>query len=86
MAKIKKNVDKSGHSKGSPQSILHNVLIGDNSNNKQFIFNEIAYASAPLLYEFDARHLSNLIYAFGLAEVLIYLLKMGVHSSTVLPM
>ena len=86
MAKIKKNVDKSGHSKGSPQSIFHNVLIGDNSYNKQFIFNEIAYASVSIIHEFDARHLSNLIYAFGLAEVLIYLLKMGVHSSTVLPM
>ena len=86
LAKIVKKIDKSGHSKGSHPKILRDVLIGDNSNIKQFIFNEIAYASAPLLYEFDARHLSNLIYAFGLAEVLIYLLKMGVHSSTVLPM
>jgi len=71
LAKIMKKVDKSGHYKGSPQSILHNVLIGDNSNNKKFIFNEIAHASVPILYEFDARHLSNLIYAFGLAEVII---------------
>ena len=61
LAKIIKKVDRSGNSKGSPPTILRDVLIGDNSNNKQFIFNEVAYASVPLLYELDARHLSNLI-------------------------
>ena len=72
LAKIMKKVDENGHSKGSPHSILRDVLIGCyNSDNKQFIFNEIACASVPILYEFDARSLSNLIYAFGLAEVII---------------
>ena len=69
LAKIMKKVVKSGHSKGSPQSILHNALIGNNSNNKKIIFNEIAHTSVPIIYDFEARHLSNLIYAFGLAEV-----------------
>ena len=70
MAKIMKKVDRGGLYNGSPEQTLRNVLIGYNSKNKQFIFNEIAYASVPLLYEFDARSLSNLIYAFGLAGVI----------------
>ena len=71
MAKIMKKVDRGGLYNGSPEQTLRNVLIGCyNSKNKQFIFNEIAYASVPLLYDFDARCLSNLIYAFGLAGVI----------------
>ena len=55
------------HAKGSPHQILQD-LIGE---NKQFIFREIASSSVPILHEFDARHLSNFIYAFGLAKEVI---------------
>ena len=53
---------------GSPHQILHDLLIGVNSENKQLIFGEIAISSIPILSDFDARHLSNFIYAYGLAE------------------
>jgi len=70
LAKImrKNNVDEKTFDSSAHQ-VLNNVLIGNNSKNKQHIFTEIAKASAPILHEFDARHLSNLIYAFGLAQV-----------------
>ena len=71
IATVAISLAKCGNSIGSHQTILRDVLIGDNSDNKQFIFNEIAYASVSIIHEFDARHLSNLIYAFGLAEVII---------------
>jgi len=54
---------------GSLHDIFNHLLIGNNSEIKQHIFTEIAKASALILYKFDARHLSNLIYAFGLAEI-----------------
>ena len=44
---------------GSPHQILHDLLIGVNSENKQLIFGEIAISSIPILSDFDARHLSN---------------------------
>jgi len=53
--------------KGGPHQILQD-LIGE---NKQFIFREIASASVPILHKFDPRHLSNLIYAFGLVEEVV---------------
>ena len=65
LAKIMKKVKVVGQRKGSPHQILHHVLIGNNSQNKQFLFNELAAASVPILHEFEPRHLSNLIYAFG---------------------
>jgi len=70
LAKImrKNNVDEKTFDSSAHQ-VLNNVLIGNNSKNKQHIFAEIAKASAPILHEFDAWHLSNLIYAFGLAQV-----------------
>ena len=40
--------------------ILHNLLIvGVNSEKKQFIYNEIATHAIPILSKFDARCLSN---------------------------
>jgi hypothetical protein len=53
---------------GSPHQVLHDLLIGVNSENKQLIFGKIAISSIPILSNFDARHLSNFIYAYGLAE------------------
>ena len=43
-------------------------MIGNNSVEKQFIFGCMAEASRLILSEFQSRELSNLIYAFGLAE------------------
>ena len=69
LAKIMDKVGKSKHrKKGSPQQILHDMLVGNNSEFKQFIFDHIACASIPILREFEARDLSNFIYAYGLAE------------------
>eukprot|EP00571_Detonula_confervacea_P009633 CAMPEP_0172319060 /NCGR_PEP_ID=MMETSP1058-20130122/36657_1 /TAXON_ID=83371 /ORGANISM="Detonula confervacea, Strain CCMP 353" /LENGTH=289 /DNA_ID=CAMNT_0013034009 /DNA_START=24 /DNA_END=890 /DNA_ORIENTATION=- len=54
--------------KGSPHQILRDLLIGNNSENKQSVFHQIARASIPILHEFDARSLSNFIYAFAIAD------------------
>jgi hypothetical protein len=48
---------------------LHTLLIGGgNSENKHYIFSEIATHATPILSNFDARSLSNLIYSYGHAE------------------
>ena len=71
LAKIIDRVERGGNRKGTPQQILQDILIGKNSEIKQFVFNRLAAASVPILYDFDARHLSNLIYAFGLVKAII---------------
>ena len=48
--------------------ILHNLLIGVNSERKQCILDIVAKSSGLICSEIDARSLSNLIYSFGLAE------------------
>jgi hypothetical protein len=71
MAKIVKHVGPFRQKKPlteSPHQILHDLLIGVNSENKQIIFGKIAMLSIPILSDFDARSLSNFIYAYGLAE------------------
>ena len=65
------NVRKSKKTKGSMEQILQEVLIGNNSQNRYLIFNRLAAASAPILHTFHARSLSDVTYAFGLAEVII---------------
>jgi len=57
--------------KGSPHQILQDILIGNDSKIKESIFTEIAKASVLILHEFNARDLSNLIYAYGLVEYII---------------
>jgi len=71
LAKIIKKISVDGGRSDSSgvHQVLNNVLIGNNSTNKHHIFTDIAKASVPILHEFDARHLSNIIYAFGLAQV-----------------
>ena len=44
------------------------MFIGNNNENKHFVFDCMAQASESLLREFNPRDLSNLIYAFGLAK------------------
>ena len=56
---------------GSTEQILQDILIGNDSKIKESIFLEIASASVPILHEFNARDLSNLIYAYGLVEYII---------------
>jgi hypothetical protein len=70
LAKVVKQVESRGQraDTGSLHRILHNLLVGINSENKHYIFSEIAVHAIPILAEIDARHLSNLIYLFGLAE------------------
>ncbi len=53
---------------GSPHQNLHDVLIGVKSEYKQFVLGKIAISSISVLFNFDARHLSNFIYAYGLTE------------------
>jgi len=73
LAKIINKVRKSNRKqhKGNTEQILYDVLIGKESKNKQVIFNYIASTSVPILHEFDTRSLSNLIYAYGLAEEVV---------------
>jgi hypothetical protein len=71
LSKIMKQVESRGQREatGSLHRIIHNLLIGgDNSENKHFIFSKIAVYATPILSNFDARSLSNLIYSFGYAE------------------
>jgi hypothetical protein len=72
LAKIINKVQKRKRLRyGSTEQIIQDLLIGKDSKNKQFIFNYIAKASTPILHEFKARELSNLIYAFGLAQEVV---------------
>ncbi len=67
LAKVTKDVSsvaKKSYYVGSAHRVLNNLLVG----NKENIFNGLARALIPILEDFDARHLSNLIYAFGLAK------------------
>jgi hypothetical protein len=70
LAKVMKQVESRGQRSdaSSLHRRLHTLLIGINSENKQFILDKVAKASVMILSQFDARHLSNLIYSFGLAE------------------
>ncbi|KAL7548406.1 hypothetical protein ACHAWF_011695 [Thalassiosira exigua] len=70
LAKIISQVENSGGRihKDSAHGLLHDRLIGNRAQHKQLIFEELVAASMPILHEFDERHLSNLIYAFGLAK------------------
>lgn len=70
LAKIVKDVESSGMRliKGSPHQSLHDLLVGGDKGNKQFIFRHIACASMPVLHNFDARCLSNFVYAHAVAN------------------
>ena len=66
IAKIVKNTnDQRNHSKNR---VYHPVFIGNGGERKDLIFSKLAAGSMPILSQFDPRHLSNLIYAFGLAK------------------
>jgi len=75
LAKIVKSVSGSDGKRlpryGTPQRILYDLIIGDNSSNKEFIFKVLVEPSMIILHKFDARSLSNLIYAYGLADYVI---------------
>jgi len=68
---INKAQKRKRHHYGTTEQIIQDVLIGKGSKIKQFIFTEITKASTPILHEFDARHLSNMIYSFGLVEEVV---------------
>jgi hypothetical protein len=70
LAKIMKQLEsrEQRSATGSLHQTLQDLLVGINSENKHYIFSEIAAHATPILSEFDARHLSNLIYSFGHAE------------------
>jgi len=70
LAKVMKQVESHGQraAAGSLHRRLHTLLVGINYENKHYIFSEIAVHAIPILSEFDARHLSNLIYSFNFAE------------------
>jgi hypothetical protein len=68
LAKVMKQAESHGQraATGSLHRILHNLLVGINSENKHYIFSEIAVHATPILSKFDARSLSNLIFRFAL--------------------
>ena len=59
--------DSRRHPNGSPGHVLRHLLVGENSVNKHRIFRRIAVLSTRILPKFDPLHLSDLIYAYGLA-------------------
>jgi len=71
IAKIIKNVGGTDEKRlpryGTPQRVLYDLIVGE----KEFIFKVLAEPSMIILHKFDARSLSNLIYAYGLAECVI---------------
>eukprot|EP00580_Thalassiosira_gravida_P009072 CAMPEP_0201652452 /NCGR_PEP_ID=MMETSP0493-20130528/44483_1 /ASSEMBLY_ACC=CAM_ASM_000838 /TAXON_ID=420259 /ORGANISM="Thalassiosira gravida, Strain GMp14c1" /LENGTH=779 /DNA_ID=CAMNT_0048128967 /DNA_START=120 /DNA_END=2459 /DNA_ORIENTATION=- len=70
LAKIVKLVRRGGRSK--PRQILRDLLLGNAATGgltkTHTLFRSIATASIPIRQDFDARSLSNLIYAFGVVE------------------
>lgn len=70
LAKIVKHVESSNMRliKNSPHQILHDLLVGNDGGSKQFVFRHIACASMPVLHKFDARCLSNFVYAYAVAN------------------
>jgi len=79
LAKIVKSVSGTDGKRlpryGTPQRVLYDMIIGD----KEFIFKVLAASSMNILHKFGARYLSNLIYAFGLAD---YVIKFEDDGST----
>jgi len=75
LAKTVKNVSGTDGKRlprfGTSQRVLFDLIIGDNSSNKGHIFKILAATSINILYKFDTRSLSNLIYAYGLAQVVL---------------
>jgi len=69
LAKIGKNVDDPKmygtplHPHGTPQQILHAIIIGDHSKKQDAVFQSIGLASRQIISEFRARDLSSLTYA-----------------------
>ena len=54
---------------GAPEQILHEILVGEHLQNQTTAFQSIASAAKRVLPQFDARHLSNLAYAYAIANV-----------------
>jgi hypothetical protein len=81
MAKIVKQVGRtvSGRKShtNSLNQILHDLLIWNDSGNKNAIFSKIAASSIPIIHEFDSWGLSNYMYAYGLVEFVPYDVKGG---------
>ena len=69
LAKMTKEVDHHGpgRSQGIHHQILHDILIGQDSREKELSFQSIASVSVTNLSKFDARCLSNLAYACAIA-------------------
>ena len=79
LAKIVKNVIGTDGKRlpryGTTQQVLYDLIVGE----KEFIFKVLAEPSMIILHKFDTRSLSNLIYAYGLAE---YVIKFEDDGST----
>jgi len=71
LGKIMKEVDNYGQrrSQGIHHQILHDILIGQDSREKELAFQSIANTSVTNLSKFDARCLSNLAYACAIAGI-----------------
>mmetsp|Transcript_33227 Transcript_33227/g.69905 ORF Transcript_33227/g.69905 Transcript_33227/m.69905 type:complete len:883 (+) Transcript_33227:64-2712(+) len=68
-ARIANTLDNGGRNqfRGNPHKILQGIIVGQQSQQKDFIFQSIANASMPALSKFDAQCLCNLAYANAIA-------------------
>eukprot|EP00975_Prorocentrum_lima_P027297 5735734-Prorocentrum_lima.AAC.1 len=70
MAKIVNILRQQGKRRGedSPRVILRRLLLSEDLNPNRELFKLFAGASIDMLDQFDARHLSNLAYAYALID------------------
>eukprot|EP00985_Skeletonema_marinoi_P026276 scaffold20270_cov125-Skeletonema_marinoi.AAC.2 len=70
MAKIVKTLRQHGKRRGEDSSrvILRRLLLSKDLNPNRALFKLLAGASMDIIHQFDARHLSNLAYAYALID------------------
>ena len=68
MAKVGHPISGNEAPPDSLNQVLHDQIIGNDSENKHFIFSRIAMSSMPIIHEFDHWGLTDYMFAFGIME------------------
>ena len=68
MAKVGHPISGNEAPPDSLNQVLHDQIIGNDSENKHFIFSRIAMSSMPIIHEFDHWGLTDYMFAFGVME------------------
>ena len=66
VASLRKLGSSSFYGKDHIASLLSNLLLNDDGGIREDLFLSLANASVRKMYQFDARHISNLVYAYAL--------------------